>query len=77
MKFYGGVLGDKRDKWLDFGRDLDTQLVYKRILPKFWKRVADRAQQSCMERLWLFKKSVQAFECTSPKPVADKAQAFT
>ena len=59
MKFYGGVPGGKRNKWLDFGSNPDTHLVCKRISLNFWKPVAYRSQPSCMETLWLFKNSVQ------------------
>ena len=35
MKFYGEVHGGARDDSLDFGSDLDTHWVYKRILLNF------------------------------------------
>ena len=74
MKFYGAVRGGKRNKWLDFGSDPDTHLVYKRILLNFWKFVVKMVQPSCMGTLWLFKNSIQQFESTSPKPVASRVQ---
>ena len=39
---------------------------------KAW--IAGRAQPSYMETLWIFKNSIQQFDCTSPKPAADRAQ---
>ena len=39
MKFYGGVRGVKRNKWLDFGSDLDHHADFpigQRLLNKLW-----------------------------------------